>query len=72
MTKIASRGGGPALKNLRAVESEKICFNEWGLCEFVQVHTKLPPGPVLVILWIELNWIELNIYILQGLPDSEH
>ena len=36
--------------------------SEWGLCEYVIVHTIVPPRPV--ILWIELGgkpkWLPLN------------
>ena len=36
--------------------------NEWGLCQYVTVHTILPPSPV--ILWVELGgkpkWLPLN------------
>ena len=36
--------------------------SKWGLCEYIIVHTKLPPSPV--ILWIELGgklkWLQLS------------
>ena len=43
--------------------SSSLSISEWGLCEYVIVHTKLPHSPV--ILWTELGgkpkWLPLSL-----------
>ena len=51
----------PSCKVMRAILNVQD-QPEWGLCEYVIVHTILPPSPVILLIWLggKPKWLPLK------------
>ena len=60
--RLSSGQAGCPPHNTCHSENAKASYNQWGLCQFVIIHTNLLPSPV--ILWIELGgkpkWLPMD------------